>query len=259
MTGHPGSPSAPYYYVSHALPAPTDPWLRMFNTDLQAEIHRRLGPDPSHTGLLPEPSRDLTPGECDVTPAMRCRTLLALLTDRYYKEPRTLRDLAVFRRRLLWEQHQTGQRSTALIPILWTTKGLPPRQDPDTVAVPVGDYTASGLAGLVGAPHVRGGYLRVLRAVVERIVTGARLSPPVMNPQDLCFTLSPQVSGMPRISLSDSCFPNMPYTPVRVPWQPTHAARPSLHPEPRRDASPHRSWFSPVENDDRPILRGPHS
>ncbi|MEV0170156.1 hypothetical protein AB0I00_03355 [Streptomyces sp. NPDC050803] len=259
MTAH-RSPGAPYYYISHALPGPSDPWVRAFHTDLQAEIHRRLGSDPRYTGLLPDPSRDCWGAqEGDWAPVMRCRTLLALLTDRYYKEPRTLRDLAVFRRRLLWEQHQTGERSTALVPVLWTTKGLPSRRDPDTVTVQVDDYTRAGLAGLVGAAHARGGYLRVLRAVVERILTGARHSPPVMTPQDLYYSASPGVSEMPRIPLSADCFGDRHFVSARVPLQPTHAAPPSHRPERPWEAAPHRSWFATSDSGERPILRGPHS
>lgn len=259
MSAHHG-PGTPYYYISHALPAPSDPWLRTFHTDVQAEIHRRLGPGPGYTGLLPEPSQDPYGADSSGwTSAMRCRTLLVLLTERYYTEPRTLHDLAVFRRRLLWEQHQTGEHSPALVPVLWNTAGLPPRREPDTVTVPVGDYTRSGLAGLVGAPHARGGYLKVLRAVVERLLLGARHSPPMMTPGDLCFTFSPDVPDMPRIPLSAGRFPDRQFGPVRVPWQPTHAAPPSHRAEPRWEAAPRRSWFSAPGNDERPILQGPHS
>ncbi|MET8685138.1 hypothetical protein ABZV77_13060 [Streptomyces sp. NPDC004732] len=259
MTAH-RSPDAPYYYISHALPVPSDPWLRSFHHDVQAEMHRRLGPGPGHAGLLAEPCRDPVGAEGpDWTPAMRCRTLLVLLTERYYKEPRTLRDLEVFRRRLLWGQHQTGERSTALVLVPWNTQGLPSRREPDTLAVPVGDYTRSGLGGLVRAPHARGGYLKVLRAVVERILTGARHSPPVMTPEDLYFTVSSGVSGMPRIPLSARKFLDRQFAPVRVPWAPTHAAPPSRPAEAWWEAAPHRSWFSTPESDERPILRGPHS
>ncbi|MEV7192185.1 hypothetical protein AB0N81_10275 [Streptomyces sp. NPDC093510] len=253
-------PDVPYYYISHALPVPSDPWLRTFHTDVQTEMRRRLGPDPGYRGLLAEPFHDPSGAQCpDTTPAMRCRTLLGLLTERYYKEPRTLRDLAVFRRRQLWEQHQTGECSSGLVLVLWNTDGLPPRGEPDTLTVPVGDYTRSGLAGLVGAPHARGGYLKVLRAVVERILTGARHSPPVMTPEDLYGTVSPGVSGMPRIPLTARRFLDRQFAPVRVPWQPTHAAPPSHRAESRWDEAPHRSWFSTPESDERPILRGPHS
>ncbi|MEU5885362.1 hypothetical protein ABZ835_00760 [Streptomyces sp. NPDC047461] len=259
MTAH-RSPGAPYYYISHALTVPSDPWLRAFHTDLQSEIYRRLGPDPGYTGLLSQ----LHPGPWgadgwDCTPVMRCRTLLVLLTERYYREPRALGDLAVFRRRLLWEQHQTGERSTALVPVLWNTEGLPPRREPDTLNVPVGDYTAAGLSRLVGAPHARGGYLKVLRAVVERILTGARHSPPAMTPEDLYFTVSPGVSGMPRIPLTAGSFPDRQFAPVQVRLLPTHAAPPSHRAETRWAAAPRRSWFSTPGNHDRPILRGPHS
>lgn len=130
MTAH-RSPDAPYYYISHALPVPSDPWLQEFHTDVQTEMHRRLGPGPGHSGLLSEPCRGHATAEGqDWTPAMRCRTLLVLLTERYYKEPRTVRDLEVFRRRLLWGQHQTGERSPALVLVPWSTQGLPPRRNP---------------------------------------------------------------------------------------------------------------------------------
>jgi hypothetical protein len=259
MTAQAGS-GAPYYYISHALPASGDPWLRTFHTDLQNNIYRRLGSAPAYTGLLPEPSRSpFEPEGWGWTPAMRCRTLVVLLTEHYYKEPGALRDLAVFRRRLLWEQHQTGERSPALVPVLWNTKGLPPRQDPDTLRVPVGDYTTSGLVRLVGASHARGGYLKVLRAVVERVLTGARHSPPVMTPEDLYYSLSSGVPEMPRNPLSTDCFPDRHFAPLRVPLQPTHAVPPSHRPEPGWEASTRRSWFSQPGTDERPILRGPHS
>lgn len=259
MTEH-RSPGAPYYYISHALTVPSDPWLRTFHTDLQSEIHRRLGPDPGYTGILSEPFGDaLGTGGWDCTPAMRCRTLLVLLTERCYKEPRTLGDLAVFRRRLRWEQHQTGERSPALVPVLWNTRGLPACRELNTVDVPVGDYTTSGLSHLVGAPHARGGYLRVLRAVVDRILAGARHSPPVMTAEDLYFTVSTGVSGMPRIPLTAESFPDRQFARVRVPLLPTHAAPPPHRAEIRWAEAPRRSWFSTPEHHDRPILRGPHS
>ncbi|MFD0318177.1 hypothetical protein [Streptomyces flavalbus] len=259
MTGHRG-PSAPYYYISHALPAPSDPWLRAFHTDVQAEIQRRLGPDPDRTGVLPDrPPGPFGAAVPDWTPVMRCRTLLALLTERYYTEPRTRGELAVFRRRLRWAQDRTGQPSPALVPVLWTTEGLPRHREPDTVTVLVGDYTRSGLAGLVGAPHARGGYRKVLRAVVDRILTGARHAPPAMTPEDLCFTVAPGVSGMPRIPLSGGSNRDRQFPPLRVPWLPTHAAPTSHRADARWEAAPRRSWFSTPEDDERPILRGPHS
>lgn len=253
-------PAAPYYYISHAPPVAGDPWLRAFHTDLQDEIERRLGPDPGHTGMLPEPPRSAAgPDRWVSTPAMRCRTFVSLLTEDYYKDALCQHDLAVFRRRLLWEQHQTGEPSPALVPVLWNTRGLPP-QDPDAVIAPVGDYAASGLAPLVRSPYARGGYLRVLQAVVERILAGARHAPPTMTAQDLCHLPPPGVSGMPHIPSTARCFIDRQYASVRVPWQPTHPVPPSLRPgPPGREASPHRSWFSHPGEDERPILRGPHS
>ncbi|ANB09197.1 hypothetical protein SAM40697_5241 [Streptomyces ambofaciens] len=252
-------PATPYYYISHALPSPADPWLRAFHCDLQDEIRRRLGPDPGYTGMLPEP-RDSRPWPDDWvnTPAMRCRALVVLLTEDYYRDPRTLRDLALFRRRLVWEEDQTGRPSPALVQVLWDTRGLP-APGPEALVVPVGDYTASGLAELVRAPHARGGYLRVLRAVVERVLAGARHSPPAMTPQDLHPDPTPGESGMPHIPFSAGCTSHRQFAPVRVTWQPTHAVPPSRPEPPEREASPHRSWFSHPGDDERPILRGPHS
>ncbi|MDG9728647.1 MULTISPECIES: hypothetical protein [unclassified Streptomyces] len=251
--------AAPYYYISHALPSLGDPWLRVFHTDLQEEILRRLGPGPGHTGVLPETSGALpSPDDWSPTPAMRCRALVVLLTEDYYRNPRTVRDLALFRRRLVWDQDQTGRPSPALVQVLWDTRGLPP-QEPEAVLAPVGDYTASGLARLVRTPHSRGGYLRVLRAVVERVVAGARHSPPTMTQQDLNLTTTPGESGMPHIPFSAACTAHRQFAPVRVTWQPTHAVPPSRPEPPEREASPHRSWFSQPGDDERPILRGPHS
>ncbi|MEU5401761.1 hypothetical protein ABZ348_20965 [Streptomyces sp. NPDC005963] len=280
----------PYFFISHAIDGGGRQYVEQFLTDLQGELRTRLGREAQFDGVLADRQRRaaVSGGASEVpeaaglfglrgadvppsTPAMACRALVVLYTVEYFRSPCCTFDLSVFSERMGWRSHRTGDAALSPVNVVWDTAGLPARwvEEAGRLAGPAGsDYPRRGLGHLVRDPAARGGYLKVVRNVAERVAGAALHPPPVMTVHDVDYlTQFTTHSRMPAFS-----WDNNP-APLQVPWQSGSIAAPSpsgiqehgAHSSGAFDSgqqhamAQRRSWFSSPEEGERPILRGPHS
>ncbi|WP_075779261.1 hypothetical protein [Streptomyces acidiscabies] len=254
----------PYFFVSHAVEGAGRRDVEHFHADLQTEIRGRTGREPGYEGLLADHRRsDLALALPAEVPAMNCRCLVVLYSQEYFRSPSCTYDLSVFEERLSWRLHRTGDASVWPVGVVWQSAGLPARLVEETArqsGQPAGtDYPRSGVGQLIRDPAARGGYLRVLRNVAERVLSAADRTPPTMTAHDAGY-LTP-FRAMSRTSVVSW---DVHLAPVPVPWlsgrtgTPQETAPPGTAIE-RPDSPPRtRSWFSSPADGERPVLRGPH-
>jgi hypothetical protein len=253
----------PYFFISHAVGGVGRQDVEHFHADLQAEIRGRMGRDPRFDGVLADyRGLDFAVGPPPDTPAMNCRSLVVLYSREYFRSPFCTYDLSVFDERMSWRLHRTGDASVTPVGVVWDTVGLPARLAEETArqsGTTAGDYPRHGVSRLIRDSVARGGYLRVLRSVADRVLASADRSPPTMTARDVGY-LTP-FRAMSRTSLVSW---DMHLAPVPVPWHSGRTGSP-------QDAAPigamlerpdapdrTRSWFSSPGEGERPVLRGPH-
>ncbi|WP_406171764.1 hypothetical protein [Streptomyces sp. NBC_00996] len=253
----------PYFFISHAVSGSGRQDVEHFRADLQAEIRGRLGRDPRFDGALADyRGLDVGVGPPPNTPAMNCRSLIVLYSQEYFHSPPCTYDLAVFDERMSWRLHRTGEASVAPVGVVWNTIGLPVRLAEETARQSEStgsDYPRRSISQLLRDPAARGGYIKVLRSVADRVLTAADRSPPTMTARDVGYLTS--FRSMSRTSLASW---DMHLAPVPVPWHNRRTGSPqdtaSIGAALERPDSPPRtrSWFSSPGEGERPILRGPH-
>ncbi|QNP73400.1 hypothetical protein IAG44_30770 [Streptomyces roseirectus] len=254
----------PYFFVSHAVEGVGRRDVEHFHADLQTEIRGRRGRDPGYEGLLADHRRgDFTRTPPPEIPAMNCRCLVVLYSREYLRSPACGYDLSVFEERLNWRVHRTGDASVRPVGVVWQSAGLPARLVEETARqsgqTVVGDYPRGGVGQLIRDPAARGGYLRVVRNVVDRVLAAADRTPPTMTAHDVGY-LTPFRPMSPTSAVSWDVH----LAPVPVPWLTGRTGTPQETAPPRAaidrpDSPPRtRSWFSSPEDGERPVLRGPH-
>ncbi|MEV0219570.1 hypothetical protein [Streptomyces sp. NPDC050704] len=234
-----------------------------FRADLQAEIRDRLGRDRRFDGALADHrGLDVRGGPPPDTPAMNCRALVVLYSQEYFRSPPCTYDLAVFDERMRWRLHRTGDASVTPVEVVWNTVGLPARLAEETArqsGATGSDYPRRSVSQLLRDPAARGGYIKVLRGVADRVLAAADRSPPTMTTRDIGY-LTPFVA----MSCTSLVSWDMHLAPVPVPWHSRRTGSPQdpapIGAAPDRPDSPPRtrSWFSSSGEGERPILRGPH-
>ncbi|MHC5906707.1 hypothetical protein ACVNF4_22800 [Streptomyces sp. S6] len=255
----------PYYFVSHAVEGVGRRDVEHFHADVQSEIRVRKGREPGYDGVLADHRRsDRALAPPSEVPAMNCRCLVVLYSQEYFRSPSCAYDLTVFEERLSWRLHRTGDASVRPVEVVWQSAGLPARLVEETARrsgpATGADYPRSGVGPLMHDPAARGGYLRVVRNVAERVLSAADRTPPTMTAHDVGY-LTPFRGAMSRTSAVSW---DVHLAPVPVPWlggrtgtpretAPTGTA--TERPDPARRT---RSWFSSPEDGERPVLRGPH-
>jgi FxsC-like protein len=116
----------PYFFLSHA-PDEDGIFVERFYQDLSAEIRRRVAVDRhSEVGYLDIASREDTRWPSDTKAALAgCQTFIALCSAKYFLTSSCGRAWGVFADRLRQQENVGGQQSTALVPVIWSSEGLP--------------------------------------------------------------------------------------------------------------------------------------
>ncbi|GHB75878.1 hypothetical protein FHS35_004074 [Streptomyces umbrinus] len=253
----------PYFFVSHAVSGSGRRDVEHFHADLQAEIRARLGREPRFDGVLADHrGLDVRAGPPPTTPAMNCRSLVVLYSQEYFRSPRCTYDLSVFDERMSWRVHRTGDTSVAPVGVVWDAAGLPARLAEETArqSGPTGsDYPRHSVGQLIRDPLARGGYIKILRSVADRVLVAADRSPPTMTARDVGY-----LTPFRAMSRTSAVSWDVHLAPLPVPWHSRRAGA-SQDPAPMGaalglpDSPPRtRSWFSSPGEGERPILRGPH-
>lgn len=253
----------PYFFVSHAVGGAGRRDVEDFHADLQTEIRGRTGREAGFDGVLADHRpTDLALGPPPDGPAMNCRCLVVLYSQEYFRSPSCSYDLSVFEERLNWRLHRTGDASVAPVGVVWHNAGLPSRLVEESAlhTFAGGDYPRRGVGQLIRDPAARGGYLRVLRAIADRVLAAADRTPPTMTPHDVGY-----LTPFRPMSRTTAVGWDVQLAPVPVPWLRGRAGTPQRRTSPpgsafERAEPPRRtrSWFSSPEDGERPILRGPH-
>lgn len=250
----------PYFFISHAVSGSGRQYVEQFHADLQSELYGWLGHESRFEGTLADHRKEgARAGPPRSTPAMSCRSLVVLYSEEFFRSARCAYDLSVFKERMGWRLHRTGDASVTPVGVVWNASGLPERlaEEAGQQAGAVGsDYARRGVGRFIRDSAARGGYVKVLRSVAERVVGAAGHPPPVMTSHDVDYlTQFTAISSTPVFSW------DMNVAPVPVAWH-TKRAGSGQDPAPlvRQESLPRtRSWFSSPEEGERPILRGPHS
>ena len=279
----------PYVFISHAATDDSDQQVLRFQHDLRRELGRQLGYDGwldsgadgyredaftlatggAHPGVPGAPG---LPGSAASTPAMSCRCLVALYSAEYTRSAHCTYDRQVFEERMTWQAHRTGRTSGALVRVVWDAGGLPAEAADGPGWLPAaagGDYPRRGVSQLMRDPSAHGGYHSLVRRVAERVARSAGRPPPPMTPRDIGYFArtahSPfAVAPPPRMRLP-SATPRWQTVDALPAGQTsvapgTEGSRWELKRTAERPDPPTRprSWFTPAEEAQRPILRGPH-
>ncbi|WP_344080855.1 FxsC protein [Luedemannella helvata] len=116
----------PYFFLSHA-PDEDAIFVERFYQDLSAEIRKRAIVDPHvDVGYLDIAAREGAHWPADAKAALAgCQTFIALCSAKYFLTSSCGRAWGVFADRLRKLESAGGQQPPALVPVIWSSEGLP--------------------------------------------------------------------------------------------------------------------------------------
>jgi FxsC-like protein len=176
--------AGPLFFTSYATTAEDRGQVQRFHTDVQNEVHGRLGRHPGHEGVLKDPF----PAQGPDPAVLGSRTLLALYSEAYLRGDDSARDWSVFRERVDRARRRTGQAPQALIGVVWRAEGLVLPLSV-TRAGPVlngwdRDGGTAGVADLLEDPGGLDAYRELVRQVADRLVAYADRQVPALSGEE---------------------------------------------------------------------------
>ncbi|MFB9239120.1 TIR-like protein FxsC [Plantactinospora siamensis] len=167
-----------YFFLSYAR-GDDDVFVEEFYRDLSREVRVRAGLDRGQeVGFVDMHSIELGAAWSErlVSALSTCRSFIALCGPRYFTSEACGREWHVFASRAERYERDTGQPSSALLPILW----LPPRRMPEVASALQYDsdvlgeaYRKTGLRQLLRLQRNREAYIDFVDALADRIVETA--------------------------------------------------------------------------------------
>ncbi|MDX3850530.1 FxsC protein [Streptomyces sp. AK02-01A] len=149
---------------------------------MQNEIHSLLGSGPETRGRLKH--AEPTPGPDPAV--LNCRSVLALYSADYLRDPQCAREWSVFRERMDRRTRQTGERPDSLIGVLWRADDLVLPHVVASTGQILDDesgqgYQGPGVLGLQRDPLHWDEYRILVRQVAERLTRAANTPLPDLS------------------------------------------------------------------------------